>query len=70
MDNTFDIVEWNLADNNVTFEQWKLDVGQGSDIKWYNNKSHSADEISRVKSIIVPAQSAIRIKKLVDEWIK
>ena len=70
VDNTFDIVEWNLADNNVTFEQWKLDVGQGSDIKWYNNKSHSADEISRVKSIIVPAQSAIRIKKLVDEWIK
>jgi len=70
VDNTFDTFEYELIDEAISIKEWREDIGQGSTIKWYNNKAHSPYEINKVKNIKVNEKASSRIKKLVEVWLQ
>ena len=67
VDNTFNGFEIN--EMHETKEEWKRDFGSGTQVIWYNTKSHSAKEIQMVKRIEISETADKRIQKKVKNWL-
>jgi len=69
IDNTFDIVEYFKPNQANFLENWRKDIGHGSQIKWYNKKAHLISEIKQVKNIKVTDIVSSRINNLIVNWL-
>lgn len=69
VDNTFDIIKWNLLEPNIEKTDWMADIGQGEMIEWYNSIAHSEDERRRVQQIQISEATAFRIEELADMYL-
>jgi hypothetical protein len=63
VDNTFDTITFILI--KIQKEKWEKDFGNGTQVKWYNLKSHSSSEIEAVRNIQVSDNVSKRIETLI-----
>ena len=70
VDNTFDRVDYEIIDNDLSVENWRTDVGSGSLIEWYNRRAHSPKEIAKIKSIQISATARNRIEEQITQWLE
>ena len=69
IDNTFDTVTWNSA-NDLTKKKWLKEYGSGMMVKWYNKKAKEKDEINLVNQIKVGERAGKRIEKQVRKHFR
>ena len=65
VDNTFDTLYWQNPPDNFSVENWKQDLGDGTQIDWYNQKAHSSLQKNHVLEISVSDNVSDRINELV-----
>lgn len=70
VDNTFDTIRWAKLSPDIDKSEWLGDCGSGAQIKWYNSKARSTEQLELIRSIKVPPQAAERIEANVREWMK
>ena len=66
VDNTFDTVEWQAVAAGLRAEQWRGDIGQGTEISWYNAKARSRSQRESLEQTPVSDKAALRINQKVS----
>lgn len=69
VDNSVDIVEWNKLPSNANKNQWRKDIGSGTQIKWYNRIAHSNSQKNKLNTINVSKDAIQWIENSVSSWL-
>lgn len=67
IDNTFNTVSFGKL--GVSEKVWKSDFGNGTQVKWYNQKALSSKELDKVKNIETSKAAEKRISGKVKVWM-
>lgn len=67
VDNTFNGFQVERLDTSV--ESWKKDIGEGTQVIWYNKKIKSESELYKIKAIEVGTIVKERIDRKIINWI-
>lgn len=69
VDNTFDSLRWQEVEDGISPEQWRSDVGKGTQILWYNQTARSGAQLEALEGIEVGGKAERRIQRLINDSI-
>jgi len=70
VDNTFDLINWEIPSRRITKKTWMNKIGSGQTIEWYNKKARSPKEKDFVSKIIVSATAQRRLTEQIEKFFK
>jgi hypothetical protein len=65
VDNTFDFVLWEDVPEGTIASEWTDDIGEGTQIRWYNRQARSVEQLAALRAVEVSAAAAARIRRQV-----
>ena len=70
VDNTFNMIEYSLLDENISQDKWLEEYGSGSDIEWYNQVFRSEDQKKKINGLKISEEVKSKIKSQINVALK
>ncbi len=67
VDNTFNMIGWKLVPDSALAD-WEQEVGDRTQIEWYNRVIRSDSELQSVRDIVVSDSAAFRIRRAIARY--
>lgn len=67
VDNTFESLLWRAAGKEAPDDCWENEIGEGTDINFYNERAKSTEQINNLQGINVGLKSRERIREAVKD---
>jgi hypothetical protein len=65
VDNTFDSVNWEVRTPPVDVHEWRHDIGEGTQIEWYNTQALDESQLDALEAIGVSESTRSRILSMI-----